>query len=141
MKTTKKEFIDDYGSKVIQKYNANHQLIEEIHHYRGDGPINYIIQYNPLTGYKLKQTKYHQNFFRDQVIKYDKETGKEIKETRYSWFDDKIIHYISKFNKRTGEFMKRFIYSSDGKTIEQIIEYDKKTNQQTIKKIKKRSKQ
>ncbi|GAK74418.1 DUF2963 domain-containing protein, partial ['Chrysanthemum coronarium' phytoplasma] len=72
MKTTKKEFIDDYGSKVIQKYNAKKQLIEEIHHYRGDGPINYIIQYNPFTGHKLKQTKYHQNFLVDQIIKYDK---------------------------------------------------------------------
>ncbi|WAN63390.1 hypothetical protein RS022_05050 [Candidatus Phytoplasma rubi] len=43
--------------------------------------INYIIQYNPLTGHKLKQTKYHQNFFVDQIIKYDKATGKEIKKT------------------------------------------------------------
>ncbi|MGM1458972.1 MAG: hypothetical protein ABZF75_01055 [Columbia Basin potato purple top phytoplasma] len=42
MKTTKKEFIDDYGSKVIQKYNANKQLIEEIHHYRGGGSQNQL---------------------------------------------------------------------------------------------------
>ncbi|WAN63143.1 hypothetical protein RS022_01500 [Candidatus Phytoplasma rubi] len=95
---------------MIQKYNTNKQLIEEIHHYRGDGPINYIIQYNPLTGHKLKQTKYHQNFFVDQIIKYDKATGKEIKETRYYQFNDKIVNYIAKFDKITGEFIKRLIY-------------------------------
>ncbi|MGM1458973.1 MAG: DUF2963 domain-containing protein [Columbia Basin potato purple top phytoplasma] len=43
--------------------------------------INYIIQYNPLTGHKLKQTKHHQNFFVDQIIEYYKDTGEEIKET------------------------------------------------------------
>ncbi|MGM1458974.1 MAG: HU family DNA-binding protein [Columbia Basin potato purple top phytoplasma] len=54
--------------------------------------------------------------------------------------DDTIVNYITKFDKMTGEFMKRFIYFiSDEKTIEKIIELDKKTNQQKIKKIKKRS--
>ncbi|WP_017193704.1 DUF2963 domain-containing protein [Vaccinium witches'-broom phytoplasma] len=99
MKTTKKEFIDNYGYKVIQEYDKDTGTSIKDIFYQLDGKtIHYIDE-------------------------YDKATSNIIKKTVYR-LDGKTIDYAYEYDKKYRNMFKYIEYQPDGITFKEKSEYD-----------------
>ncbi|WP_268850003.1 DUF2963 domain-containing protein [Candidatus Phytoplasma rubi] len=97
MKKNIKEFIDNDGYKVAQKFDQiTNKIIKQTHYYPGGKNISSVHEYDPNIGKPIKDIYYQ---FDGQTIiniwEYDKNTGERIKATFYR--PDGTVKYIINF--------------------------------------------
>ncbi|QKX95183.1 DUF2963 domain-containing protein [Candidatus Phytoplasma asteris] len=107
MKTIIKEFIDDYGIKVVQEFDKITGHIIKATYYKDDEKIIY---------YRSDKTI-------DCIIESVKNTSFTFQEVFYQ-ADGKTIDYIESYERDIDKLIKETYYKSDGKTIDYIKEYD-----------------
>ena len=118
-----KEFISE-DNKRLNKVNA----------FQADGEkLNYVIDYSPETGKKLKMTGYQADGKTlDSVIDYSPETGKRLKKTGYQ-ADGKTLDSVTDYSPETGKMSKKRDFQSDGKTVKAVTKYSPETGKMSKK--------
>lgn len=95
-----------------------------------NGKITNIIEFDSVTGNKIKDTFYQKDGKTILYIReYNPQTGNITKATSYQE-DGKTVLHISEYDPTTGNRIKDIGYQEDGKTISHIAEYNPLTDKE-----------
>ncbi len=145
---------DNMHLKLLYSQADTHTR-EEVIYRRNGKTIDKIIEFDKLTGSKIKTT--HYDYFNDKKIRsideydrksgkklrtinyvlyksvdeYDLQTGKKLRTINFNVKDDTKISSIQEYDLDTGKIVTISIYKRDGKTVSIIKKIDPQTEEVT----------
>ncbi|MBP5835831.1 DUF2963 domain-containing protein [Candidatus Phytoplasma meliae] len=109
--------IDSQTGKIIKETNFNE-----------DGTLNNIIEFHPKKGNKIKKTVFLEDVEDEKIIDYIEEYDSQQKVIKITYYNGEYLHFIEKFEPKTGNLIKTTFYNLDTDEIDYIKEYDRNEN-------------